>query len=153
MNGGSIFQKLLFSLSLMEKFLCVSSILSVGDVVDVISKTKGSGVRGVVSRWGVTILPRKTRRGRKKVACVGSWHPASLKWTVCRSGQRGFFKRTELRKRVLMLGRRKMGERLFISNSAVDDILSHSTYAFRRYGMISTDFLLLSGSVPGNNFR
>jgi large subunit ribosomal protein L3e len=39
---------------------------------------------GVVTRWGVTRLPRKTHRGLRKVACIGAWHPARVSFTVAR---------------------------------------------------------------------
>ena len=69
-------------------------------MIDTIAITKGHGVEGVVSRWGVTRLPRKTHRGLRKVACIGAWHPARVKWTVARAGQKGFFHRTEINKKV-----------------------------------------------------
>lgn len=39
---------------------------------------QGKGFNGVVTRWGVTRLMRKTHRGLRKVACIGSWHPARV---------------------------------------------------------------------------
>jgi large subunit ribosomal protein L3e len=57
----------------------------------------------VVTRWGVTRLPRKTHRGLRKVACVGAWHPARLQWSVARAGQHGFHHRTEINKKVGVL--------------------------------------------------
>merc|ERR1711966_90300 len=33
--------------------------------------TEGKGYEGVVTRWGVTKLPRKTHKGLRKVACIG----------------------------------------------------------------------------------
>ncbi len=61
---------------------------------------QGRGTEGVVTRWGVTRLPRKTHRGLRKVACVGAWHPARLQWSVARAGQMGFHHRTEINKKV-----------------------------------------------------
>lgn len=69
-------------------------------MIDTIAITKGKGTQGVVQRWGVTRLPRKTHRGLRKVACVGAWHPARVKWTVARAGQQGFHHRTEINKKV-----------------------------------------------------
>lgn len=40
--------------------------------------TKGHGVTGVVKRFGVKKLPRKTRRGFRRVGCIGAWHPANV---------------------------------------------------------------------------
>ena len=55
---------------------------------------QGHGTEGVVTRWGVSRLPRKTHRGLRKVACIGAWHPARVSWTVARSGAMGYNHRT-----------------------------------------------------------
>ena len=58
---------------------------------------------------GVSRLPRKTHRGLRKVACIGSWHPSRVLSTVPRAGQNGYFHRTEMnKKRFTVLGRRGM---------------------------------------------
>ena len=31
-----------------------------------------------------------------QVGCIGSWHPASVGWSVPRAGQKGYFHRTEV---------------------------------------------------------
>lgn len=148
-NGGNVFQKLLYSLSMLNRNLKANSVFSAGDFLDVISVSQGNGVRGVVARWGVTILPRKTRRGRKKVACVGAWHPASLKWTVCRSGQFGYYKRTEIRKRIIRLGGISwINDDLSLLGGTRDCILQVAS-SLSRYGKLHGDFFLIRGSVPG----
>lgn len=77
-------------------FVC----LQANEMIDTIAITRGHGVQGVVQRWGVTRLPRKTHRGLRKVACIGAWHPARVSWTVARAGQQGFHHRTEINKKV-----------------------------------------------------
>ena len=69
--------------------------------------TKGKGYEGegVVTRWGVTRLPRKTHRGLRKVACIGAWHPARVSFTVARAGQNGYHHRTEMNKKIYKLGK------------------------------------------------
>lgn len=69
-------------------------------MIDTIAITKGRGTQGVITRWGITRLPRKTHRGLRKVACIGAWHPARVAWSVARSGQHGFHHRTEINKKV-----------------------------------------------------
>lgn len=59
--------------------------------------SKGHGTEGVITRWGVTRLPRKTHRGLRKVACIGAWHPARVSFSVARAGQHGYHHRTEVR--------------------------------------------------------
>lgn len=82
------------------KAVTVDSVFAANEMIDTIAITKGRGTEGVVTRWGVTRLPRKTHRGLRKVACVGAWHPAQLQWSVARAGQHGFHHRTEVNKKV-----------------------------------------------------
>ena len=56
------------------------SIISPGDPS--FASAWGKGFNGVVTRWGVTRLARKTHRGLRKVACIGSWHPARVSFHV-----------------------------------------------------------------------
>merc|ERR1719326_1193205 len=103
-NGGTIADKIAFGKELFERKVLVSSVFAKSEMVDLIAVTKGHGVEGVVTRWGVTRLPRKTHRGLRKVACIGSWHPARVQFGVARSGQRGYHHRTELNKKIYLIG-------------------------------------------------
>lgn len=94
MNGGTIAQKVDFAYGLFEKAVPVSTVFSMNEMIDAIAITKGHGTEGVVTRWGVSRLPRKTHRGLRKVACIGAWHPARVSWTVPRSGAMGYNHRT-----------------------------------------------------------
>jgi large subunit ribosomal protein L3e len=86
--------------SCLLQAVTVDSVFQTNEMIDTIAITKGRGTEGVVTRWGVTRLPRKTHRGLRKVACVGAWHPARLQWSVARAGQHGFHHRTEINKKV-----------------------------------------------------
>lgn len=70
--------------------------LAQDECIDVLGASKGHGTEGVVTRWGVTRLPRKTHRGLRKVACIGAWHPARVSFSVARAGQHGYHHRTEV---------------------------------------------------------
>lgn len=107
-NGGSVAEKVDFGYQLFEKAVTVDTVVGMNEMVDTIAITKGKGTEGVVTRWGVSRLPRKTHRGLRKVGCIGAWHPSAVKWTVPRSGQHGFHHRTELNKKVYRVG--KAGE-------------------------------------------
>jgi len=98
-NGGSSKEKVLFGLKLFEKCVSLDSVFSKNEMIDVIGITKGHGFQGVVKRWGVTRLPRKTHKGLRKVACIGSWHPSRVAFTVARAGQMGYFHRTHINKK------------------------------------------------------
>merc|ERR1712139_62247 len=86
-NGGSMADKIAFAEGLFEKQVEVDSVFEQNEMIDAIAITKGKGYEGVVTRWGVTKLPRKTHKGLRKVACIGSWHPSRVKYSVARAGQ------------------------------------------------------------------
>lgn len=66
-NGGTISDKVDFAYKLFEKSVPIDSVFKQNEMIDAISITKGCGTEGVVTRWGVTRLPRKTHRGLRKV--------------------------------------------------------------------------------------
>ena len=64
-----------FAYNLFEQSVSVDAVIAQNDMIDTIAITKGRGTEGVVTRWGVTRLPRKTHRGLRKVtnsSCVMS---------------------------------------------------------------------------------
>ncbi|NJA61064.1 50S ribosomal protein L3, partial [Streptomyces sp. NEAU-H3] len=117
-NGGEVPAKVDFAYSLFEKQVSVDAIFQKDEMIDTIAITKGHGTQGVIARWGVTRLPRKTHRGLRKVACVGAWHPARVSWTVQRAGQMGFHHRTEINKKIYKLG--KKGEASHLAETDYD---------------------------------
>ncbi len=108
-NGGDVAAKVAYGKSLFEQQVAVDQVFSENENVDTIGVTKGHGVEGVIARWGVRRLPRKTHRGLRKVACIGAWHPARVNVTVARAGQDGYFHRTEKNKRILRIGKKVGG--------------------------------------------
>merc|ERR1719276_678203 len=86
-NGGTVESKVDFVTGLFEQEVKVADVFAQDEMIDVIGATKGHGFHGVVTRWGCSRLPRKTHRGLRKVACIGSWHPQRVQWQVPRSGQ------------------------------------------------------------------
>jgi large subunit ribosomal protein L3e len=150
-NGGTVAQKVEFALSLFEKPVPVSTVFAPNDNMDIISVTKGKGYTGVVKRWGVRHLPRKTHRGLRKVACIGAWHPARVSWAVARAGQLGFHKRTELNKKIFRLG---VGE---ARNAKTESDLTNKPITpmggFPHYGVVKNEFILVKGCVSGPRKR
>lgn len=104
-NGGTIAQKVDFAYGFFEKQIPIDAVFQKDEMIDIIGVTKGKGYEGVVTRWGVTRLPRKTHRGLRKVACIGAWHPARVSFTVARAGQNGYHHRTEMNKKVYKIGK------------------------------------------------
>jgi len=148
-NGGKdTKEKVDFAKSLFEKEVTVDAVFSKDEFVDVIGVTKGRGFEGVTTRWGVTRLPRKTHRGLRKVACIGSWHPARVSSTVPRAGQNGYFHRTEMNKKIYRIG--KKGDNA--SCQTIADLTEKSITplgGFPHYGEINEDWLMLKGTTVG----
>ena len=152
-NGGAnVSEKVDFAKSLFEQEVDVAKVFTEGEVIDICAATKGHGYAGVVSRWGVTRLPRKTHRGLRKVACIGAWHPARVKFSVARAGQQGYHHRTEINKRILRIGKKGDGK----SASTETDLTEKSITpvgGFPHYGEVNEDWLLLKGCVAGTKKR
>jgi len=151
-NGGDVAAKVDFARSLFEQEIEVSKVFTVGEVVDICSASRGHGYAGVVSRWGVTRLPRKTHRGLRKVACIGSWHPARVSTTIARAGQQGYHHRTEINKRILRIG--KKGDTKSASTEA--DLTEKGITpvgGFPHYGEVNEDWIMIKGCVAGSRKR
>jgi len=146
-NGGSIADKIKFGMGLFEKQIEVDSVFGQGECIDVVGITKGHGFNGVIKRYGVRHLPRKTHRGLRKVACIGAWHPARVSWTVARAGQMGFFKRTEVNKKIYRLGVGENKNAKTAFDVTEKDITPMG--GFPHYGIVKNNFLMIKGTVPG----
>jgi len=151
-NGGSIAEKVEFGRGLFEKEVTIDQIFGQDEMIDVIGVTKGKGYAGVVKRYGVKKLPRKTHRGLRKVACIGPWHPSRVPYTVARSGQLGYHHRTEMNKKVYRVG--KADDK---NNGSTPADLTEKQITpvggFPHYGIIRNDFLMLKGCVVGSKKR
>jgi len=151
-NGGDIAAKVDFAQTLLEQEVPVDNVFEKDELMDIIGVTRGHGYEGVTTRWGTTRLPRKTHRGLRKVACIGSWHPARLSTTVARSGQNGYHHRTEINKKCYRVG--KSGDTKSASTEAdltVKDI--NPMGGFPHYGMVRNDWLMVKGGIVGPKKR
>jgi len=150
-NGGEVDKKVDWAVSKFEAEISVGEVFENNEMVDTISITRGKGTQGVIKRFGVSRLPRKTHRGLRKVACIGAWHPAAVKWTVARRGQMGYHSRTEINKKIYRVG---AGAVRGVDNNATteaDAITKNITPmgGFPHYGEVNQDFLLIKGGVIG----
>jgi len=148
LNGGSVIQKVDWAYSHFEKEIDVKSVFEQNENVDVIGITKGHGFEGVTARWGTRKLPRKTHKGLRKVACIGSWHPARVRFTCPRAGQDGYHHRTEMNKKIYRIdnGVNKS------SASTEFDLTAKSITpmgGFPHYGIIKNDFIMIKGACVG----
>jgi large subunit ribosomal protein L3e len=151
-NGGDIAAKVDFAKSLFEQKVEASKVFGEGEVLDVCSATRGHGFAGVVSRWGVTRLPRKTHRGLRKVACIGAWHPARVRYTVARAGQQGYHHRTEINKRILKLGKKDDPKSATTETDLTEKGIT-PVGGFPHYGQVNEDWIMLKGSIGGSRKR
>jgi len=153
-NGGDPDEKVAFGKALFEQKIPVDSVFATGDLIDLCGVTKGHGVTGVIKRWGVATLQRKTHRGFRKVACIGAWHPARVRYTVARAGQHGFHHRTEINKKVYLVGKAAVPEKGKVNfNASTPSDLTEKTInplgGFPHYGVVSEDFVMIKGCVVG----
>jgi large subunit ribosomal protein L3 len=134
-DGGSIKEQLEYAKSLLGKTVLITDVFKEGQFVDVVSISKGKGFQGPVKRWGIKILPHKSRKTKRGVAAIGPWKPPRVLYTVPRAGQMGYHQRTEYNKRILKIG---------IDGSEVSP-----KGGFLRYGPVKGTYIILNGSLPG----
>ncbi|KAG9395053.1 UAA transporter [Carpediemonas membranifera] len=151
-NGGSAAEKVDFGYALFEKEVLASSIFAKDELVDTIGVSKGNGYEGVTTRWGTSRLPRKTRRGLRRVGCIGPWHPANVRYSVARSGQDGFHHRTITGKQIYRLAHGQAANSATTSYDLTDKAITPMG-GFPHYGQINNEFLLVKGSVIGTSKR
>jgi len=152
-NGGaSVSDKVDYAVNLFEKPIHFDGVFKQDEMVDVIGVTKGYGYEGVTARWGTTRLPRKTHKGLRKVACIGSWHPSRVQFSVPRAGQRGYHHRTEMNKKIYRIG--KAGN---VKSATTEFDLTEKTITplggFPHYGIVREDWVMLKGCVIGPKKR
>lgn len=153
-NGGSVPDKVDFCTKLFEQQVPIKDVFNQNEMIDVIGTTKGHGNEGVTARWGVSRLPRKTHRGLRKVACIGAWHPARVQFQVPRAGQRGYFHRTEINKKIYRIGKSYEEDK---TGATTDNDLTEKHITpmggFPHYGQINEDWLMIKGGVVGHKKR
>ncbi len=138
-GGEDVKKKLEYCESLLGKELNAGDVFKAGEFVDVSAVTKGHGYMGPVKRYGIRIQTRKDKQMHRHVGSIGSTVPRHIDWRVPAAGQYGFFHRTELNKRVLLID--SDGNKVNASGGLLG------------YGLIPGTFILVEGSVPGSRKR
>ena len=128
-----------WALELLGQEVLPENVFKAGDVVDVVSVTKGKGFQGPVKRHGIKILQHKSKHTKRGVGSIGPWHPARLMWTIPRAGNMGFERRTEYNKRIMLMG--------------TNGDLINPKGGFVRYGLVRGRHIVVKGSVPGAKTR
>ncbi|XP_029655441.1 LOW QUALITY PROTEIN: 60S ribosomal protein L3-like [Octopus sinensis] len=159
LNGGTIEDKVAWATEHFEKELKISELFAEGEMIDVIGVTKGKGFQGCIKRWRPKKMPRKSRKGLRKVACIGAWHPARVSYSVSRAGQMGFHHRTEINKKIYRIGDAigddENGRVAPKQLTAYDLTEKHITPmgGFVRYGEVKNDYIMIKGCCMGPRKR
>jgi len=148
-NGGTVADKVEWAKAKFEQEVRVGEVFEMSECIDTIGVTRGKGTCGVIKRFGVSRLNRKTHRGLRKVACIGAWHPSAVKWTVARRGQLGYHSRTHINNKIYRIG---AGAVTGVDNNATteaDAVTKNITPmgGFPHYGEVNEDFVLIKGGV------
>jgi len=134
-DGGSIKEQFEYAKSLLGKNVSITDVFKEGQFVDLVSISKGKGFQGPVKRWGIRILPDKSRKTKRGVAAIGPWKPPRVLYSVPRAGQMGYHQRIEYNKRILKIG---------IDGSEVSP-----KGGFLRYGPVRGTYIVLDGTLSG----
>ncbi len=136
-GGNNIKEIFDYAKNLLNKEIVAKDFVREGELVDVVSVTKGKGTQGPVKRFGIKIQVRHAKKKLRHVGSLGQERPGKVRHTVPMAGQMGFWRRTDLNKRVLKIGD--------------GDITPKN--GFTRYGVVKNNYILLEGSVPGTKKR
>jgi len=135
-GGGDIKSQFNYLKSILGKVVRISDVFKVGEYVDISAITKGKGIEGPVTRWGIKRKQHKSRKSVRAVGTLGPISPATVMYTVPRAGQMGFHQRIEYNKRILA-----------IYNSDDNNITPKG--GFLHFGILRGDYILVRGSVAG----
>jgi large subunit ribosomal protein L3 len=139
-SGSDNENKFEYIKGLLGKEIRVRDVFQPGQYVDVLGITRGKGVEGPITRFGVKRKQHKSRKSVRAVGTLGPISPAVVMYTVARQGQRGFHQRTEYNKRILLMS----------SAAGKDNQISiNPSGGFKHFGLITDDYIVLRGSVPG----
>lgn len=125
--------------SILGREVRVNDIFQVGQNIDVLGITRGKGVEGPVTRFGIKRKQHKSRKSVRAVGTLGPISPAVVMYTVARQGQRGFHQRSEYNKRILIMSNTEKDGQNSINPSG----------GFKHFGLVKGDYIVVKGSVPG----
>lgn len=138
-SGKDIKSQYEYLKSVLGREVKASDIFQVGQNVDVFGITRGKGVEGPITRFGVKRKQHKSRKSVRAVGTLGPISPAVVMYTVARQGQRGFHQRTEYNKRILIMSNTEKDGQNSINPSG----------GFKHFGLVKGDYIVVRGSVPG----
>lgn len=138
-SGKDIQTKFDFLKSKLGQEVRVTDVFKTGQNIDVHGITRGKGVEGPVTRFGVKRKQHKSRKSVRAVGTLGPISPAVVMYTVARQGQRGFHQRTEYNKRILVMS----------NTEKTDNININPKGGFKHFGLVEGDYIIVRGTIPG----
>lgn len=137
-SGKDVKSQFEYVKNLLGKEVKASDIFQLGQNIDVFGITRGKGIEGPITRFGVKRKQHKSRKSVRAVGTLGPISPAVVMYTVARQGQRGFHQRTEYNKRILIM-----------SNTEKDGKSINPKGGFKHFGLVNGDYIVVRGSIPG----
>ncbi|HJU34421.1 MAG TPA: 50S ribosomal protein L3 [Nitrososphaera sp.] len=125
--------------SILGREIRITDVFEIGQNIDVFGITRGKGIEGPITRFGVKRKQHKSRKSVRAVGTLGPISPAVVMYTVARQGQRGFHQRTEYNKRILLISNTEKDAQNSINPSG----------GFKHFGLVKGDYIVVRGSVPG----
>jgi len=141
-KGGDIQKQFTFVKDLLGKEVKVDQVFQKGSDVDIAAITKGKGIEGPITRWGVKKKQHKSRKSVRALGTLGPISPATIMYTVPRAGQRGFHQRTQYNNRIMIM-----------SNTQNSEFKINPSGGFKHFGLVEGDFVVIRGSIPGTYRR
>ena len=128
-----------FAKTILGREVKAGDVFQLGQNVDVFGITRGKGIEGPITRFGVKRKQHKSRKSVRAVGTLGPISPAVVMYTVARQGQRGFHQRTEYNKRILIMSDTEKDGQTSINPSG----------GFKHFGLVKGDYVVVRGSIPG----
>lgn len=136
--GGKTEDKLAYAQGLLGKEIKITDVFTEGQIVDIISVTRGKGFQGPVKRFGLALRSHKSEKTKRGPGSLGPWH-GFRGFRSPHAGQTGFQQRTEHNKQILKIN---------------DDVTKiNPKGGFVRYGEVKNQYLLMKGSIGGASKR
>jgi large subunit ribosomal protein L3 len=130
---------------ILGKEIKISDVFQNGQLIDISGITRGKGVEGPITRFGVKRKQHKSRKSVRALGTLGPISPAVVMYSVPRQGQRGFHQRTEYNKRILVVS----SDGAFPAASLSSQAPINPPGGFKHFGLVTTDYIVVRGSIPG----
>ena len=129
---------------ILGKEIKISDVFQNGQLIDISGITRGKGVEGPITRFGVKRKQHKSRKSVRALGTLGPISPAVVMYSVPRQGQRGFHQRTEYNKRILLVSSDGSSQAASLSKASINP-----PGGFKHFGVVTTDYIVVRGSIPG----